>query len=413
MTHQNCRSCGAEELVEILDLGFAPPSNALLSKEDLSKGEIHYPLVLLFCQECKLVQTRDFHSGEALFTPDYPYLSSTSTTWIKHSHELVDSVIKEFSLDSNSLVAEIASNDGYLLDRLAQRNIPAYGIEPTKLAADISINKGHHVYNCFLNLDTATKIKSEKGAAEVVIANNVFAHVPELQTFTEAAKLLLADDGILVIEVQYFGKLLEHTLFDTIYHEHYSYFSVTSIRNLLDRYQLGILKIELVPTHGGSIRVYAKNNSLTSNFKYQITPMVDLEVKATNLQNLLRFQETVNSLESRLKEFFFTQERAGKVIAGLGAAAKGNTLINFLRLGRRDIQIVFDSAPSKQGKFLPGSHIPVHALSDIAKFIEIDLFIALPWNISHELANSTRSLLSQKVEIYQLLPDIQLVSSRY
>ena len=409
MTHQNCRSCGDKELVEILDLGFAPPSNALLSKEDLSKGEIHYPLVLLFCQECKLVQTRDFHSGEALFTPDYPYLSSTSTTWIKHSHELVDSVIKEFHLDSNSLVAEIASNDGYLLERLAQRGIAAYGIEPTKLAADISIGKGHHVYNCFLNLDTAAQIKSEKGAADVVIANNVFAHVPELQTFTEAAKKLLSDNGIIIIEVQYFGQLLEHTLFDTIYHEHYSYFSATSICNLLDRYQLGTFKIELVPTHGGSIRVYAKNNSITSNFEYQITPIVDLEVKATNLNTLSRFQESVNILDRKLKEFFFTQKSAGNIVAGLGAAAKGNTLINFLRLGRGDIQYIFDSASSKQEKFLPGSHIPVHPLSDIAKFTEIDLFITLPWNISQELAYLTRSLVSQKTVIYQLLPEIKPV----
>ena len=409
MTHQDCRSCGAKELVQILDLGFAPPSNALLSKEDLSKGEIHYPLVLLFCQECKLVQTRDFHSGEALFTPDYPYLSSTSTTWIKHSHELVDSVIEEFSLDRNSLVAEIASNDGYLLERLAQQGIPAYGIEPTKLAADISINKGHNVYNCFLNLDTAFQIQSEKGAADVVIANNVFAHVPDLQTFTEAAKMLLSDNGILIIEVQYFGQLLEHTLFDTIYHEHYSYFSATSIRNLLDRYQLGIIKIELVPTHGGSIRVYAKNNSITSNFEYQITPIVDLEVKATNLDTLSRFQESVNILDRKLKEFFFTQKSAGNIVAGLGAAAKGNTLINFLRLGRGDIQYVFDSAPSKQEKFLPGSHIPVLPFSNIIKFGEIDLFIALPWNISQELAYLTRSLVSHKTVIYQLLPEIKPV----
>ena len=409
MTHQNCRSCGATELVEILDLGFAPPSNALLSKEDLSKGEIHYPLVLLFCQGCKLVQTRDFHSGEALFTPDYPYLSSTSTTWIQHSHELVDSVIKEFNLNSNSLVAEIASNDGYLLERLAQQGIPAYGIEPTKLAADISIGKGHRVYNCFLNLDTASKIKSEKGAADVIIANNVFAHVPELRTFTEAAKSLLTDTGILVIEVQYFGQLLEDTLFDTIYHEHYSYFSATSIRNLLDRYQLGIFKIELIPTHGGSIRVYAKNNAITSDFEDHITPIVNLEAKATNLKDLLKFQKSVNVLESKIKEFFSSQKSAGNIVAGLGAAAKGNTLINFLRLGRSDIQCVFDSAPSKQGKFLPGSHIPIYPLSDIAKFIEIDLFVALPWNISQELAYLTRSLVSHKTVIYQLLPEIKPV----
>jgi len=409
MIAQSCRSCGDKELVEILDLGFAPPSNALLRKEDLSRGEIHYPLVLLFCQECKLVQTRDFHSGEALFTRDYPYLSSTSTTWIKHSHELVDSVITEFNLGRNSLVAEIASNDGYLLERLAQRGIPAYGVEPTKLAADISTSKGHHVYNCFLNLDTASQIKSEKGSADVVIANNVFAHVPELQTFTEAAKLLLADNGILVIEVQYFGQLLEHTLFDTIYHEHYSYFSATSIRNLLDRYQLGIFKIELVPTHGGSIRVYARNNAISSNFDAQITPIVNLEAKATNLKDLLKFQESVNVLEIKVKEFFSTQKSAGKIVAGLGAAAKGNTLINFLRLGRGDIRYVFDSAPSKHGRFLPGSHIPIYPLSDIAKFIEIDLFVVFPWNISQELAYSTRSLVSRETVIYQLLPEIQLV----
>jgi SAM-dependent methyltransferase len=409
LTHQNCRSCGATELVEILDLGFAPPSNALLSKEGLSKGEIHYPLVLLFCQGCKLVQTRDFHSGEALFTPDYPYLSSTSTTWIQHSHELVDSVIKEFNLNSNSLVAEIASNDGYLLERLAQRGIPAYGIEPTKLAADISIGKGHHVYNCFLNLDTASKIKSEKGAADVIIANNVFAHVPELRTFTEAAKFLLADDGILVIEVQYFGQLLEDTLFDTIYHEHYSYFSATSIRNLLDRYQLGIFKIELVPTHGGSIRVYAKNNSISASFENHITPIVNLEAKATNLKDLLKFQKSVNVIESKIKEFFSTQKSAGNIVAGLGAAAKGNTLINFLRLGRDDIRYVFDSASSKQDKFLPGSHIPVQPLGSLCEFSEVNAFVVLPWNIARELAQQVSTLMASRPPIYRLMPQIELI----
>jgi hypothetical protein len=409
LTHQNCRSCGATELVEILDLGFAPPSNALLSKEDLSKGEIHYPLVLLFCQGCKLVQTRDFHSGEALFTPDYPYLSSTSTTWIKHSYELVDSVIKDFHLDSNSLVAEIASNDGYLLERLAQQGIPAYGIEPTKLAADISIGKGHHVYNCFLNLDTASKIKSEKGAADVVIANNVFAHVSELRTFAEAAKSLLADTGILIIEVQYFGQLLEDTLFDTIYHEHYSYFSATSIRNLLDKYQLGIFKIELIPTHGGSIRVYAKNNAITSDFEDQITPIVNLEAKATNLKDLLKFQKSVNVLESKIKEFFSSQKSAGNIVAGLGAAAKGNTLINFLRLGRGDIRYVFDSASSKQDKFLPGSHIPIQPLGSLCEFSEVNTFVVLPWNIAHELAYEVSTLTTSRPQIYRLMPGIELI----
>jgi SAM-dependent methyltransferase len=410
LTHQNCRSCGDKELVEILDLGFAPPSNALLSKKDLSKGEIHYPLVLLFCQECKLVQTRDFHPSEALFTPDYPYLSSTSSTWTKHAYDLVDSLIKEFNLESNSLVAEIASNDGYLLERLAQRNIPAYGIEPTKIAADISIDKGHHVYNCFLNLETASKIKSEKGAADIVIANNVFAHVPELQTFTEAAKKLLRDDGILVIEVQYFGQLLKHNLFDTIYHEHYSYFSATAIRNLLERYQLGIIKLELVSTHGGSIRIYAKNGAISASFENLIAPIVDREAKATNLKDLLKFQKSVSVLKKEIKEFFSIQKSAGNVIAGLGAAAKGNTLINFLRLGRDDIRYVFDSAATKHDKFLPGSHIPIQHLPSLREFSEVNTFVVLPWNIAHELAHEVSNLTTSRPPIYRLMPQIALIN---
>lgn len=409
MTRQDCRSCGAKELVEILDLGSAPPSNALLSKEDLYKGEIYYPLALLFCQKCKLVQTRDYLSGEAIFTPVYPYLSSTSSTWTKHSLDLVDSLIEEFNLSSDSLVAEIASNDGYLLEWLTQRRIPSFGIEPTKLAADISIGKGHRVYNCFLNIDTASQIRSENRPADVVIANNVFAHVPDLRNFTEAAKLLLADDGILVIEVQYFGHLLERTLFDTIYHEHYSYFSATSIRNLLDNFGLGIIKLELLPTHGGSIRIYAKNNSITDNFEDQVSLFANLENNATNLNCLSTFQESVNTLERNLKEFFFSQRSTGKIVAGLGAAAKGNTLINYLRLNRNEIRYVFDSAPSKHGKYLPGSHIPIHSMSEIAEFAEIDLFVVLPWNISKELASAARSLTRREVDIYQLLPEFRIV----
>ncbi len=409
MTHQNCRICGAEELVEILDLGFAPPSNALLSKEDLSTGEIHYPLVLLFCQECKLVQTRDFHSGEALFTPDYPYLSSTSTTWIKHSHDLVDSVTKEFNLDSNSLVAEIASNDGYLLERLAQRGITAYGIEPTRLAADISIRKGHQVYNCFLNLDTASKIKGEKGPADVVIANNVFAHVPDLRQFTKAAKLLLSENGVLIIEVQYLGILLEKSLFDTVYHEHYSYFTLTSLKYLLGDNNLGIFRVDKLDTHGGSIRIYAKNNTEHSQFEQVVGPYSQLEERANNLRYLLEFQSSVDMVKRNIKEFFSLQNQNGKRVGGLGAAAKGNTMLNFLKLSKDEIPYVFDSAPSKHGKFLPGSHIPIFSLESLNEYKDIDLLVVLPWNIAKELSSYVYSFQKIQRPIYRLLPKIEIV----
>lgn len=409
MITQLCRSCEAANLIEILNLGFAPPSNALLSKKDLSRGETHYPLALLFCLDCKLVQTLDFHPGEALFTPDYPYLSSTSTTWVRHAYSLVDYVIQEFTLSSNSLVAEIASNDGYLLERLNERGIPNYGIEPTELAADISLQKGHQVYNCFLNPETAAKIMREKGPADLVIANNVFAHVPNLNEFAEAAKLLLSEDGILIIEVQYFGLLFKESLFDTIYHEHYSYFTLTSMKYLLQRNKLGVFKVEMVPTHGGSIRVYARNNQPHVFSEDPGTLLYELEQESNRLENLLEFQERVNLKKTNIKKFISELHKNGKIIAGVGAAAKGNTLINFLGLGIDDICYVFDSALSKQGKFLPGSHIPILSLATVPDFREIDVFITLPWNIAEELSNDLCNRVSREVDIYRLLPDIKLL----
>jgi hypothetical protein len=358
------------------------------------------------------VQTKDFHSGEMLFTSNYPYLSSTSTSWIKHSHELVDSLIEQFNLNETTLVAEIASNDGYLLERLVQRKIPHYGIEPTEIAANISVEKGHNVYKCFLNIETASQIRQEKGAADVVIANNVFAHVPELRNFTEAARILLSQNGILIIEVQDFTILLEKVLFDTVYHEHYSYFTLSSITNLLEKHQLGIFKVEHVNTHGGSIRVYAKNNSVSSLPQGLQNFSRFSEGKATNLQELLKFQYLVDSVKRRIKDFFFDQESQGKVVAGLGAAAKGNTLINFLKLGRDDIRYVFDSAPSKQGLFLPGSHIPVYPLKSLGDFSDIDTLIALPWNIAEELANEVFVSQSLAYPIYRLMPETKLISQK-
>ena len=406
---QTCRLCGLSQLTEILDLGFAPPSNALLSEDDLYNGEVHYPLVLLFCQDCKLIQTRDFHSSGALFTPDYPYLSSTSTTWLEHSQNLVENLVNEFNLGPKSLVAEIASNDGYLLEKLVKKGVPNYGIEPTRLAAEISLKNGHNVYNCFLNTKTASKIRMEQGAADIVIANNVFAHVPDLVDFTKAAKLLLSDDGVLVIEVQYFAELLAKNLFDTVYHEHYSYFTITSMKNLLSRFDLSIFRIDPITTHGGSIRVYARR--ITSNPSLSIPNFFDprWEEKATNLSGLMSFQSSVNAIKKQIKEFFAEQARGGKIIAGVGAAAKGNTLINFVGLGVDEIRFVFDSAKSKQGKFLPGSHIPIYPMRPVDDLLPVDLFVILPWNISRELANEIRESGFNKQPIYKLLPKIEMV----
>ena len=411
MNLQTCRSCRNSNLTKILDLGFAPPSNALLDKEDLLKGETYYPLVLLFCEGCMLVQTQDFHAGEDLFTPDYPYLSSTSSTWIAHSQKLVKKIVKDFNLDGNSLVAEVASNDGYLLESLINQGIPNYGIEPTRNAADISISKGHKVYRSFLNSKTASRIKREQGSADVVIANNVFAHVPDLQDFTKATKSLLSHEGVLIVEVQNFAQLVKYSLFDTVYHEHYSYFTVTSLYNLLKQFGLGIFKVEFPSTHGGSIRVFARNNMIPNSLSELISNSLEDEYKAISLDELSSFQDSVNKKKKKIKEFLYVQKSSGNIIAGLGAAAKGNTLINFLALSEDDIKFVFDSAPSKQGKFLPGSHIPIHPFSSISEFTEVGTFLTLPWNISEELARQANLAQIVRRPIYRLLPRIELIQT--
>jgi hypothetical protein len=326
---------------------------------------------------------------------------------------LVASVIKEFNLDSNSIVAEIASNDGYLLELLSQQGIPAYGIEPTKLAADISVSRGHEVYNCFLNLSTASHIKRERGSANVVIANNVFAHVPELRDFTEAAKLLLSEDGVLVIEVQYFASLLEKNLFDTIYHEHYSYFTITSLANLLKKVGLSIFKVQRIATHGGSIRVYAKKYSGGSNSEEILSSFLSLEEGIMSLDNLMTFQESVNRVKTDIRTFFSQQLAQGKVNIGLGAPAKGNTLINFTGLDREDISLVLDSAESKHGKFLPGSHIPIYPL-ERQYLAHADNLIILPWNLSDEFYSIVRNFQDAKdIPMYVLLPTIQKIGPKH
>lgn len=405
--NQNCRICGNSGLAQILDLGFSPPSNALLEREDLEKAEVHFPLVLLFCETCKLVQTKDFHTKERLFTSSYPYLSSTSSEWVKHAHDLVDRVIDELCLNHESFVIEIASNDGYLLDRLTQRGIRNCGIEPTKLAADISTAKGHRVYECFLTIETARLIRKEQGPADLVIANNVFAHVPELREFTEAAKILLSDEGILIIEVQYFGELFEKNYFDTVYHEHYSYFTIASLTHLLNGSGLAVTNIDHLGTHGGSIRVIAKKvlgDVVNSN---ALRPFHSFEEITSQLDVLMSFQKKVDLAKMRIRSFFSNQWNIGNSVAGLGAAAKGNTLINFVGLDTQDFRYVLDSAKSKQGKFLPGSHIPIFPL-EFEYLKQIDTLIILPWNLSSEFSDIVKSVRNDdEFSLYTLLPDIK------
>jgi SAM-dependent methyltransferase len=408
MTNPKCRSCGDLNLQTILDLGFSPPSNAMLNPEDLLQGETHYPLVLLFCDDCKLAQTRDFHKGNELFTPDYPYLSSTSASWVEHSKNLIQSLVTDFNLSSESLVAEIASNDGYLLQHLTNLKIPNYGIEPTGIAASISKKKGHTVYEMFLNIQNSHKIVKEQGTADIVIANNVFAHVPDLVEFTVSAKNLLKPLGTLIIEVQYFGGLYKQTLFDTIYHEHFSYFSVTSLSNLAIRNNLEIYRLDFIPTHGGSIRAYLRKTRSNASEQYILEKHKNAESTLIDFTSLSTMQSKVEEKKMAILKFLIKAKEKKQSVVGYGAAAKGNTLLNYCGVSSDLLPFILDNASAKIGKLLPGSHIPViHA--DRLTEINPDLIIIFAWNIAEEIRSEIRSKVGSKAKIFTLMPEIKEV----
>ena len=401
-----CRLCRNNDLDLILDLGFSPPSNAFLELSELTNPEQYFPLRLLFCHTCKLAQTEDFHTSETLFTKTYPYLSSASATWRKHTEQLVDTLVKNLQLGRKSLVAEIASNDGYLMQYLVARGIPCFGIEPTQIAAEISKSKGHEVYNAFLTRELAKSIRIERGYSDVVIANNVFAHVPELLEFTEAARDLLTPTGTLVLEIQYFPKLVESLAFDTIYHEHFSYFSLTSISNLFSKIGLTVFHAEQIPTHGGSLRVLARKAKSKDNISLYIQNMLKEEFTAVSPENLLSFQKRVLQKRDEIRHFILRLKGKEQKIIGLGAAAKGNTLLNYCGITVDDISMILDSAPSKHGKFTPGGHIPIRPMDRIF-FSEHVEFIILAWNLLREFSELISGFsLENSISVNTLVPSI-------
>ena len=406
MTNPKCRSCGDLNLQTLLDLGFAPPSNAMLNPEDLLQGETHYPLVVLFCDNCKLAQTRDFHKGNELFTSNYPYLSSTSTSWVEHSKNLIQSLVTDYNLSSDSLVAEIASNDGYLLQHLTNLKIPNYGIEPTGIAASISKKKGHTVYEMFLNIQNSHQIVKEQGTADIVIANNVFAHVPDLVEFTASAKNLLKPLGTLIIEVQYFGGLVEQTLFDTIYHEHFSYFSVTSLSNLANKNNFEIYRLDFIPTHGGSIRAYLRRARSNPSEQYILDRYKNIESTLIEFNSFPTMQSKVEEKKMAILKFLIEAKEKNQSVVGYGAAAKGNTLLNYCGVSSDLIPFMLDNASAKIGKLLPGSHIPV-INADKLTDINPDIIIVFAWNLADEICREIRSKIGSKAKIFTLMPDIK------
>jgi SAM-dependent methyltransferase len=363
-----------------------PPSNAYLSKEDLEKPEPKYPLRLLVCTNCWLVQTEDFVGRSELFTSEYAYFSSTSKSWLKHATKYCEKIIPQLGLGSKSLVVEIASNDGYLLKNFLAAGIPCLGIEPTASTAAAATALGIPVMREFFGEKLGQGLAAEGKQADLIIGNNVFAHVPDINDFTQGMKTLLKPGGTITLEFPHLMRLIEHSHFDTVYHEHFSYLSLHTVSGIFERAGLRVVDVEELPTHGGSLRVYGSHHDDARTATPALAHMLANENSAglQTIANYRGFQTLADEVKNRFLSFLLECRESGKTVAAYGAAAKGNTLLNFAGVKPDLLPFVCDAAPSKQRKFLPGSHIPILAPS-VLKERKPDIVIILPWNIAEEV----------------------------
>jgi SAM-dependent methyltransferase len=378
----SCRSCGSIELTTILSLGSTPLANSLLTAEELNQAEETYPLELAFCSRCALVQITETVPPEKLFR-DYLYFSSFSETMLRHSEAIAERTIASKALDGKSLVMEIASNDGYLLQYYHRRDIPVLGIEPAvNIARAAQEERGIPTLCDFFGEELALRLGGEGVRADIIHANNVLAHVADLNGVVRGIRLLLKSDGVAIIEVPYVKDLIDHSEFDTIYHEHLCYFSLTALDRLFRRHELIIQDVERVPIHGGSLRVFAAH----AGERQAVRDLLEEEAVwgVDRLEFYQDFADKVESLKSRLRNLLNDLKREGKRIAAYGAAAKGSTLLNYFGIGRETLDFVVDRSTHKQGRFMPGVHLPVHPPARLME-ARPDYVLLLTWNFAEEI----------------------------
>ena len=405
-----CRHCGAQLERAFVDLGFAPPSNAYLTAVDLCSPELYFPLKLKVCDHCRLVQTEDYAKADQLFRPDYAYFSSVSGKWLEHAAHYSARIIDELQLTSESFVIEVASNDGYLLKNFVSRNIPCLGIEPTTSTAEAAEALGIPVLRRFFGRALAEELQADGRQADLLIGNNVFAHVPDINDFALGLKTALKPGGTITLEFPHLMRLIEHVQFDTIYHEHYSYLSLGTTKHILDAVGLRIRHVEELSTHGGSLRVYACH----AGDPRPTTEAVGLLLNAEERFGLSRteayadFQSKTEVVKNNLLHFLLDQKQRDRSVAAYGAAAKGNTLLNYAGVKSDLLPYVCDAAPSKQGKFLPGSHIPILHPEELQRR-KPDTILILPWNIADEIIEQHNYVWKWGGEFYVAVPSVRKI----
>jgi 2-polyprenyl-3-methyl-5-hydroxy-6-metoxy-1,4-benzoquinol methylase len=406
-----CRFCDEQLIHSVVDLGMTPLANAYLDSKSLQQEELFYPLRVFVCHKCLLVQlTESVESPKQLFS-NYPYFSSNSKTWLKHTEELAINLIEKFLLDEKNQIIEIASNDGYLLKHFKNKNIPILGIEPAENIAKFAEEEGIKTINKFFGVKTANELKQNGYDADLLIAINVLPHVPNLKDFVEGIKKILKPNGVCMIQFStYMLPFLHDTEFDSIYHEHYSYFSLLSVQKILSTFELEIFDVDELSIHGGSLRIYVKHTKNTENkVDKKVNNLIKKEIEAglDLASNYKSFSKRATECKLKIWDFFISVKQNNKKIIGYGAPAKGNTMLNFCGIGKEIIEYTVDISPHKQGLFLPGTHIPIKKPESI-KETKPDYVVILSWNFKDEIIQQMNYIRDWGGKFVVLHPKIEI-----
>ena len=389
--HKRCRFCGSEHTRTFVDLGLSPLCETYPSLDDLNRGEVYYPLHVYVCEECFLVQLEEYERAENIFS-DYAYFSSYSDSWLKHCENYCELMQQRFGLNKNSFIIEVASNDGYLLQYFVKHNIPVLGIEPAANVAKVAVEKGVPTLIRFFGTKLANEVVAESQQADLVLGNNVLAQVPDLNDFVGGLQIVLKPGGILTLEFPHLLRLIENNEFDTIYHEHFSYFSLFTTAKIMEAHGLRVFDVEELSTHGGSLRVYVcRAANRTHETRPSVKDLIEEEEAAglASPQGYNSFARQVRETKFAFVEFLMRAMRESKSVAGYGAPGKSATLLHYCGVGKDLIQFTVDRSPYKQGRFLPGNHIPIYH-PDRIRETKPDYVVILPWNLKDEIMNQLR-----------------------
>ncbi len=409
--HSGCRFCGSKLEHIFVDLGVSPLVQSFLSSDQLNQMEPFYPLQVFVCATCFLVQLHEFVAPENIFS-DYLYFASYSDTWLAHAKRYTDEMVRRFPISNNSLVIEIASNDGYLLQYFAEKNIPVLGIEPAANVARVAAQKGISSVVKFFSTATARELLAAGKSADLLLGNNVLAHVPDINDFVAGMKILLKPQGVITMEFPHLMQLMEQNQFDTIYHEHFSYFSFLSVQKIFAAHGLTLFDVEELPTHGGSLRIFARHaEDSTKPVGPRVTDLRAREESGgyARLETYSRFAEQVKETKRKLLEFLIKAKRNGKRIAAYGAAAKGNTLLNYCAIRTDFLDYTVDRSPYKQGMFLPGTRIPVYSPDQIRR-TQPDYLLILPWNLKDEIIQQNAYIRDWGGQFVVPIPEVTVYS---